>query len=60
MTKIKSSALMLSGTVVLACSLLFAQVQRPGEYPRGVKPSPMMVHHPPTAFERQCRKAGGA
>ena len=33
---------MLSGTVVLACSLLFAQVQRPGEYPRGVKPSPMM------------------
>src|SRR5438045_6354653 len=42
MTKIKASALMLSGTVVLACSLLFAQVQRPGEYPRGVKPSPMM------------------
>ena len=42
MTKIESSALMLSGTVVLACSLLFAQVQRPGEYPRGVKPSPMM------------------
>ena len=42
MTKIKSSALMLSGTVVLACSLLFAQVQRPGEYPRGEKPSPMM------------------
>src|SRR6476619_4660877 len=42
MTKITSSALMLSGTVVLACSLLFAQVQRPGEYPRGVKPSPMM------------------
>jgi len=33
---------MVSGTVVLACSLLFAQVQRPGEYPRGVKPSPMM------------------
>src|SRR5258705_5535083 len=28
--------------VVLTCSLLFAQVQRPGEYPRGVKPSPMM------------------
>src|SRR6266581_835421 len=42
MTKMKSSALMLSGTIVLACSLLFAQVQRPGEYPRGVKPSPMM------------------
>src|SRR5215470_19454255 len=42
MTKMKSSALMLSGMVVLACSLLFAQVQRPGEYPRGVKPSPMM------------------
>src|SRR6476619_847158 len=42
MTKIQSSALMLSGTVVLACSLLFAQVQRPGEYPRGVKPSPTM------------------
>src|SRR5512144_764304 len=42
MTKIRSSALILSGMVVLACSLLFAQVQRPGEYPRGVKPSPMM------------------
>src|ERR1041385_183142 len=42
MTKIQSSALVLSGMVVLACSLLFAQVQRPGEYPRGVKPSPMM------------------
>ena len=42
MTKIKSSALMLSGTILLAYGLLFAQVQRPGEYPRGVKPSPMM------------------
>src|SRR5438128_11820477 len=42
MTKITASALMLSGTIVLACSLLFAQVQRPGEYPRGVTPSPMM------------------
>src|SRR5882762_2025439 len=42
MTKIQSSALILSGMVVLACSLLFAQVQRPGEYPRGAKPSPMM------------------
>src|SRR5215471_9078805 len=42
MTKIQSSAVMLSGMVVLACSLLVAQVQRPGEYPRGVKPSPMM------------------
>jgi hypothetical protein len=42
MTKIISSALMVCGTVLLACSLLFAQVQRPGEYPRGVKPSPMM------------------
>ena len=34
MTKIKSSVLTLSGTVVLACGFLFAQVQRPGEYPR--------------------------
>ena len=42
MTKMKLSALMLSATVVLACGLLFAQVQRPGEYPRGVKPSPTM------------------
>src|SRR5689334_24931688 len=42
MTKITSSAVILSGMVVLACSLVFAQVQRPGEYPRGVKPSPMM------------------
>jgi hypothetical protein len=43
MTKVQSSALMFSGMVVLACSVLFAQVQRPGEYPRGVKPSPMMT-----------------
>ena len=42
MTRIQCLALMLSGIVVLACSLSFAQVQRPGEYPRGVKPSPMM------------------
>ena len=42
MTTSKSSALMLSGMVALACSVLFAQVQRPGEYPRGVKPSPLM------------------
>ena len=42
MTKMTSPALMVSATVVLACSLSFAQVQRPGEYPRGVKPSPMM------------------
>src|SRR5580765_2728901 len=42
MTKNQSSALMLSATVALTSGLLFAQVQRPGEYPRGVKPSPMM------------------
>src|SRR5215469_1834564 len=42
MAKIKSSALVLFATMVLACSLLFGQVQRPGEYPRGVKPSPRM------------------
>ena len=42
MTKIKSSALLLFCTVSLASCLLLAQVQRPGEYPRGEKPSPMM------------------
>src|SRR5271165_4766487 len=43
MTKIKSSAMMLSGTVLLACSMLFAQgIPKPGEYPPGAKPSPMM------------------
>src|ERR1700741_2456902 len=42
MTKIKTSARLLSCTVWLASSLLLAQVQRPGEYPRGEKPSPMM------------------
>jgi hypothetical protein len=42
MTKTTASALMLLGTMALACGVLFAQVQRPGEYPRGVKPSPMM------------------
>src|SRR4029077_5815210 len=42
MTKIKTSALLLSCTVSLASWLLLAQVQRPGEYPRGEKPSPMM------------------
>src|SRR5436305_11670269 len=41
MTKMKSSVL-LAGLMVLAGSLSSAQVQRPGEYPRGVKPSPMM------------------
>jgi hypothetical protein len=42
MTKIKSSTLRLSCAVSLACGLLFAQVPKPGEYPFGVKPSPMM------------------
>src|ERR1700685_3055057 len=42
MTKIKTSALLLSCTVSLTSCLLLAQVQRPGEYPRGEKPSPMM------------------
>src|ERR1700680_1476670 len=42
MTKIKSSALMLTCSLLLASCLLMAQVQRPGEYPRGEKPSPMM------------------
>ena len=42
MTKMKTSAVLLSGMVVFAGGYLFAQVQRPGEYPRGVKPSPMM------------------
>src|SRR5580692_3407012 len=42
MTKMKTSALLLSCTVSLASGLLQAQVQRPGEYPRGEKPSPMM------------------
>ena len=42
MTKIKTSALLLSCTISLASGLLLAQVQRPGEYPRGEKPSPMM------------------
>src|ERR1700680_2362325 len=42
MTKIKSSALMLSCTVLLASCLLLAQVPKPGEYPLGAKPSPMM------------------
>ena len=42
MTKLKSSALVLLFGVSLASCLLLAQVQRPGEYPRGEKPSPMM------------------
>jgi len=43
MTKIKSSALLLSSTVLLASCLLVAQVlPKPGEYPLGAKPSPMM------------------
>src|ERR1700722_12075988 len=42
MTKIKSSALMLSCTLLLASCLLLAQGPKPGEYPPGVKPSPMM------------------
>src|SRR5690242_21690823 len=42
MTKTKTSAQLLSCTVSLASCLLLAQVQRPGEYPRGEKPSPMM------------------
>ena len=42
MTKIKSSALMLSCTLLLASCLLLAQSPKPGEYPRGAKPSPMM------------------
>src|SRR6188508_2324641 len=41
MTKMES-ALVVAAAVTLAGSLLLAQVQRPGEYPRGVKPSPMM------------------
>ena len=42
MPKIKFSALALFCIVSLAPCLLLAQVQRPGEYPRGEKPSPMM------------------
>src|SRR6202008_968927 len=42
MTRTKTSALLLSCTVSLASCLVLAQVQRPGEYPRGEKPSPMM------------------
>ena len=42
MPKIKTSALALFGIVSLASCLLLAQTQRPGEYPRGEKPSPMM------------------
>ena len=42
MTKIQSSVLMLSGAIVLAGGALFAQIAKPGEYPRGLEPSPMM------------------
>src|SRR6476469_10770576 len=42
MPKINTSALALSGIVSLASCLLLAQTQRPGEYPRGETPSPMM------------------
>jgi hypothetical protein len=42
MTRIKSSALVLCGTVALS-GLLFGQgIPKPGEYPLGAKPSPMM------------------
>src|ERR1700757_5087932 len=42
MPGIRTSALGLCGIVSLASCLLLAQTQKPGEYPRGVKPSPMM------------------
>src|SRR4026209_2876715 len=42
MPKIKKSALALFGILSLASGQLLAQTQRPGEYPRGEKPSPMM------------------
>jgi hypothetical protein len=42
MPKVTSTALTLSGIVSLASCLLLAQTQRPGEYPRGEQPSPMM------------------
>src|SRR3984893_16463239 len=42
MPKIKTTALALFGIVSLASCLLLAQTQKPGEYPRGEKPSPMM------------------
>ena len=42
MTKIKISAVRLICSVSLASCALLAQDQRPGEYPRGEKPSPMM------------------
>src|SRR4051812_29904340 len=42
MPKIKPSALALCGLVGLAFRLLLAQTQKPGEYPGGEKPSPMM------------------
>src|SRR5689334_18466115 len=42
MPKINTSALALPAIVVLESCLLLAQTQRPGEYPRGESPSPMM------------------
>src|SRR5262249_21202873 len=42
MPKIKPAALASIGVVSLASCLLLAQTQRPGEYPRGEKPSPTM------------------
>ncbi|HTR36964.1 MAG TPA: hypothetical protein VMH80_13745 [Bryobacteraceae bacterium] len=42
MTKVQTPILLLSCAVSLSSGLLLAQVQRPGEYPRGEKPSPMM------------------
>ena len=42
MPTIRTSALALVGAVTLASGLVLAQTNRPGEYPRGEKPSPMM------------------
>ncbi len=41
-SKMRTSAMLLGFGVSLACGLSQAQVQRPGEYPRGEKPSPKM------------------
>ena len=42
MPTIRTSALALVGAITLASGLVLAQTNRPGEYPRGEKPSPMM------------------